>query len=269
MTVRSLFRSALASASTDGWSRRSVRAAAGLGLLSLACLACKGETSQAGAASASATATAKAASTATATATAKPAGPPALALFSGEPAFKGGTKPYFFMGVRYDMPSAWKEWNDKNDKLISVFNNPPATVKGKLWLVWEKDLATWATAAAMAERENDRTAKVTQGGKQVGSMTVPSVCERSAFEATNVHHTKQKWDSEPKAATFGADKRPGAVLAAKDEAGKWQLYCLRAAMTDEIGLVGAIGYRTDKPDAEANGAALAEMIKSFRSDGKK
>ncbi|MBW2459147.1 MAG: hypothetical protein JRI68_31910 [Deltaproteobacteria bacterium] len=251
--------------------------ALGLVLLAVSGLGCDGDKKEAAEDSETAADTAqpadsaKAKPTGQASASAAPAAPPGLELFAGVPAFKDKTKPYMFMGVRYDMPVTWTEWNDKADKLISVFKNPPATVKGKLWLVWNQDFATWPTPAAMAKAEGEsRNAAVTQGGKAVGKLTVPSACESATFEATNIHHTKQQWEEgAPKAATFGAKQRAGAVMVGKDKGGKWQVYCFRAIVTDEIGLFGAVGYRTDKKGHEANAAALHEMIKSFRSDGDK
>ncbi len=237
----------------------------------LAMTGCDGDKSsdEESSAPAATTSSAKASASASASASAAPAAPPALELFSGAPAFEGKTKAYTFMGVRYDMPLTWREWNDKPEKLIATFNNPPNTVKGKLWLAFVKDTASWATAEAMTKTEEEsRTAEVTQGGKKTGTLKVPSACEDAAFKATNVHHTKQTWSGPPKAATFGATKRPGAVMEGKDPKGKWTFYCVRAALTDSIGLVGAVAYRVDKKGHEKNGAALRAVLKSFRGEGK-
>jgi hypothetical protein len=204
--------------------------------------------------------------TASATATAA-AKAPGFELFSGAPSFEGKTKPKAFMGVSYDLPTGWKSFDIRSEQLIAGLSNPPMTVKSRLWLNFDQDMSVWATAADMAKLEKEKTAKVFQGGKQIDTVPIPSACEEAVFKTTNVHHSEVQWVGEPKDATFGTAKRPGAVLEAKDPKGKWTIYCLRVSISDKIGMFGAVGFRADRPDSESNGKALVHVVKSFRAEG--
>ena len=83
------------------------------------------------------------------------------------------------------------------------------------------------------------------------------------FEAVGVPIPKIQWVGEPQNATFGEARSPGAFLEAKDADGKRSLYCVRIAVSDKLGVVGGIGWRTDKGDADAK--LMTNVIKSIRA----
>jgi hypothetical protein len=183
-------------------------------------------------------------------------------LFAGAPAFEGKTTVRSFRGIAFDMPSDFRDFDDATAELVG-FNNAPSTIKARFWLSKSDGRNAWATAAKLAETEKLKSAEVTQGGKSLGKATTPSPCESSVFEAVGVQPAKIQWVGEPRDATFGEGRLPGAIFEGKDPDGKWRLYCVRVAISDELGVVGAIGWRTDKGDAEGN--AMTNVLKSLRA----
>jgi len=217
------------------------------------------------AAPANSAAAAKPAATASASASAAAEAPkPGFDLFSGKPSFEGKAKPHATSGVSFDVPSGWNAEDDMGEeKLILVFSNMPGTGKGRLWFKSGEDMNKWASAAEMAKSQKAKSGKLDDGS----SIPMNTMCEDAVFKATNVHPTKVVWVGDAQDATFGAGKLPGSALEAKDPDGKWQLYCVRIAITDKAGIYGAAGWRIDKKDGEAAGKAVGNLLKSFRPEG--
>lgn len=203
-----------------------------------------------------------------ATAAPEPAG---FALFAGAPSF-GDEEPLTrnFKGVSFSVPKDWENGETYvPDRLLGRIQNLRGTARGRFLYHETDDAKRWASPDGIEESQTERTAKVTQNGKAIGAIEVPSWCEGVVYRGTVVHPSKQRFEAEAQPARFGVDELPGSVLEGKDAAGKWKLYCVRIAISDRLGVLGGLGHRVDGENAEALAASIASVMKSFRHAPKK